>query len=195
MIKKRKSTNLLKRLTKRRQSIIQEEISLLQNLHYPNEEKQNAELPPGVRYLDRGSLLTDKKPILNFVKIIIKNVCGSVSAQSYKQLGLRMTQVAKLKVCDRQTNPVFCACVKLAAGNVSLQAQNLHLLCSEYSTKVFNTLVNEYIKQDKFMQKNNVQLMLRDKLKFFASQSQKSKSQKQKSQTSKRQSRGRTYND
>ena len=57
MIKKRKSTNFLKRLTKWRQSIIQEEISLLQNLHCPNEEKQNTELPPGVRYLDRGSLL------------------------------------------------------------------------------------------------------------------------------------------
>ena len=185
MIKKRKSTNFLKRLTKRRQSIIQEEISLLQNLHYPNEEKQNTELPPGVRYLDRGSLLIVKKPIFNFVKIIIKNVCGSVSTQSYNQLGLRMTQVAKLKVCDRQTKSMFCACVKLAAGNVSLQAQNVHLLCSEYSTKIFNTVVNEYIKRDKFMQKNNAQLMLRDKLKFFASQSQKYKSQKPKSQTSK----------
>ena len=185
MIKKRKSTNFLKRLTKQRQSIIQEEISLLQNLHYPNEEKQNTELPPGVRYLDRGSLLIVKKPIFNFVKIIIKNVCGSVSAQSYNQLGLRMTQVAKLKVCDRQTKSMFCACVNLAAGNVSLQAQNVHLLCSEYSTKIFNTVVNEYIKRDKFMQKNNAQLMLRDKLKFFASQSQKYKSQKSKSQTSK----------
>ena len=96
-----------------------------------------------------------------------------------------MTQVAKLKVCDRQTKSMFCACVKLAAGNVSLQAQNVHLLCSEYSTKIFNTMVNEYIKRDKFMQKNNAQLMLRDKLKFFASQSQKYKSQKPKSQTSK----------
>lgn len=148
------------------------------SLHYSKEEKQSIELPSGVRYLDRGNLLIVKKPILNFVKVIIKNVCGSVNAPSHKRLGLKMTQVAKLKVCDRQMKSMFCACVKLAAVNVSLQAQNVHLLCSEFSTKIFNTLVNEYIKRDKFIQKNSAQLMLRDKLKFFAAQSQSKKKRK-----------------
>lgn len=85
-----------------------------------------------------------------------------------------MTQVAKLKVWNRQTQSMFCACVKLAAGNLSLHIQNVHLLCSEFSTKIFNTLVNEYLKRDKFIRKNTAQLMLRDK-KIFAAQSQTKK--------------------
>ena len=175
MIKKRQSVKFLRRLTKSRRSTMQHELHLLQTLHYSKEEKPSIELPPGVRFLDHGKLLIVKKPILNFVKVIIKNVCGSVNTQSYKQLGLKMTQVAKLKMCNRQTQSMFCACVKLAAGNLSLQIQNVNLLCSEFSTKIFNTLVNEYLKRDKFIQKNTAQLMLRDKLKFFAAQSQTKK--------------------
>ena len=178
MIRKRKSVKFLKRLTKKRQSMIQDEILLLESLHYSKEEKQNIELPPGIRYLDRGNLIIVKKPILNFVKVIIKNVCGNVNIQSHKQFGLKMTQVAKLKLCDRQTKFMFCACVKLAAGHHSLTTQTVHLLCSELSAKIFNTLVNEYVKRDKFIQKNSAQLMLRDKLKFFAAQSQSRKKRK-----------------
>ena len=178
MIRKRKSVQFLKRLTKKRQSMIQDEILLLESLHYSKEEKQNIELPPGIRYLDRGNLIIVKKPILNFVKVIIKNVCGNVNIQSHKQFGLKMTQVAKLKLCDRQTKSMFCACVKLAAGHHSLTTQTVHLLCSELSAKIFNTLVNEYIKRDKFIQKNSAQLMLRDKPKFFAAQSQSQKKRK-----------------
>ena len=107
---------------------MQHELHLLQTLHYSKEEKPSIELPPGVRFLDRGKLLIVKKPILNFVKMIIKNVCGSVNSQSYKQFGLKMTQGAKLKMCNRQTQSMFCACVKLAAGNLSLPECKLAML-------------------------------------------------------------------
>ena len=170
MIKKRKSAKYLKRLTKKRQAAIHLELCLLQSLHYSEQEKQNTDLPFGIQYLDRGNLLIVKKPILNFVNVLIKNVCGNVNMESYKLLGSKMTQVAKLKVGDRQTKSMFYACVKLAAGKIALDTHSLQLICLEYSTKVFNTLVNEYIKRDKFIQKNTAQLMLRDKLKYFATQ-------------------------
>ena len=44
---------------------MQHELHLLQTLHYSKEEKPSIELPPGVRFLDRGKLLIVKKPILN----------------------------------------------------------------------------------------------------------------------------------
>ena len=180
MIKKRKSAKFLKRLTKKKQAMIQLELCLLQNLHYSEQEKQKTEIPFGIQHLDRGNLIIVKKPILNFVKVIIKNVCGNVNKESYQHLGAKMTQVAKLKVSDRETKSMFCACVKLAAGNVSLDKHSLQLLCLEYSTKIFNTLINEYIKRDKFIQKNTAQLMLRDKLKYFATQPKCKKTSKKK---------------
>ena len=95
MIKKRKSAKFLKRLTKKKQAMIQLELCLLQNLHYSKQEKKN-EIPFGIQHLDRGNLLIVKKPILNFVKVIIKTVCGNVNKESYQHLGAKMTQVAKI---------------------------------------------------------------------------------------------------
>lgn len=70
-------------------------------------KKTQTKLPPGIYYLDRGNLLIVKKPILNFVRVIIKKVCESVNNESLKKLGLKMTKVAKLKLCDRQTKFMF----------------------------------------------------------------------------------------
>ena len=56
-----------------------------------------------------------------------------------------MSQIAKLKLFDRQTKNMFLTCLK------SL------------------TLLNEYVEKDKIIHNNTAQLMLRDKLKFFAS--------------------------
>ena len=76
---------------------------------------------------------------------------------SYQHLGPKMTQVAKLKVSDRQTKSMLCACVKLATGNIAIPTNILQMLCLEYSTKIFNTLVNEYIKRDNFVQNSTAQ--------------------------------------
>ena len=68
-------------------------VLLLQSLHYSDQEKQNADLPLGIQYLDRGNLLIVKKPFFDFVKVIIKHVCGNVNMASYQHLGTKMTHL------------------------------------------------------------------------------------------------------
>ena len=177
MIKKRKSSKFVSRLTKKHQKSIQSELYLLQQLHFSDEEKQKCQLPAGLKFLDRGSLLIVKKPIFNFTRLIIRRVCNCVNKESHKKLGLQMTRIAKLKFNDRESKSMFLACVKLASGNKSLQYEDVCNLFTELCNKVFNTLINEYVKRDKFMQKDTAQLMLRDKLKFFAAKPRKTKQQ------------------
>ena len=76
MIKKRKSSKFVSRLTKKRQKLMASELHLLQQLYYSDEEKQKCQLPPGLKFLDRGSLLIVKTPIFNFTRLIIRKVCN-----------------------------------------------------------------------------------------------------------------------
>lgn len=120
MIRKRKSSKFHRRFTKKRQSMLQNELCLLEQLHISNSEKERVKLPSGIKCLDRGNLLIVKKPIFNFARAVIKNVCSNVNSLSHQRLGLKMSHVAKLKLFDRQTKNMFLACLKLATGDTSL---------------------------------------------------------------------------
>ena len=171
MIKKRRSSKFHRRFTVKRQGMLKKELQLLEQLHLSKSEKECVNLPAGIKFLDRGNLLIVKKPIFNFARTVIKKVCADVNSLSHQRLGLKMSQIAKLKLFDRQTKNMFLACLKLATGDTSLSLQCTNGLYVEYCTKMFNTLLNEYVKKDKFVHNNTAQLMLRDKLKFFATKS------------------------
>ena len=177
MITRRKSSMFISRLTKKRQKSMQSDLHLLQQLHYSDEQKQKCQLPSGLKFLDRGNLFIVKRPIFNFTKLLIRKVCNCVNKESYKKLGLQMTHIAKLKFNTRESKSMFLACVNLAPGNKSLQHEHVSVIFSELCNKIFNTLINEYVKRDKFMHKDTAQLMLRDKLKFFAANPRKKKQQ------------------
>lgn len=84
-------SNLLRMIKKQesRKSLLQDELCLLETIYFSSEEKQTEEVLLGIRYLDRGNLLMVQKPILNFKKLVIENVCSSIINESYKQLGLK----------------------------------------------------------------------------------------------------------
>ena len=169
MIKKRRSSKFHGRFTMKRQAVLKKKLNILEQLYMSNSEKESEKLPHGIKFLDRGNLLIVKKPIFNFARSIIRKVCVDVNRHSHQRLGLKMSQIAKLKLFDRQTKNMFLACLKLLSGDKSLDLQFISGLYNEYCTKIINTLLNEYVKKDKFIHNNTAQLMLRDKLKFFAS--------------------------
>ena len=64
---------------------------------------------------------------------------------------------------------MFCACVQPIPQCESQDNKAVTSVYTEFSEKLFDTIVNEFIKRDKFLNNRTAQLMLRDKLKFYAS--------------------------
>ena len=70
---------------------------------------------------------------------------------------------------------MFCSCVRKVTGCDSTYNNAILNVHKEFSSKTFNTMMNEFIKGDKFLGNNTAQLMLRDKLKFYANKKQSAK--------------------
>lgn len=171
MIRKRFSSKYLKRLTKQRQEKMTEERSLLRKLCLSKTEKKAFvhKLPVGFLSLDKGNLLVVKSPILNFVRVLTKEIGTNINNTAYSRLGCKMTHVAKLKLSNNKgLQFMFCSCVKSASSCNTLTHSELTTIYKELADKLFNTIVNEFVKRDKFTQNSTAQLMLRDKLKSIA---------------------------
>ena len=179
MIKKRQSPKYTKRLSAAKVTIINQEIDILKAMCFSKEEKDSIKhtLPVGFNAYDRGNLLVMKQPIINFVRVLAREISTTVNKAAYVNLGSKMSKVAKLKLTSNKGLKVmFCSCVRKVSGcdcTHNIAILNVH---KEFTTKTFNTLMNEFIKRDKFLQNSTAQLMLRDKLKFYANKRQQKKS-------------------
>lgn len=126
-------------------------------------------LPTGFITYDKGNLLVVRPSVLNFVGVFAREISTTVNTAAYAKLGGQMSKIAKLKLANNKgLKTMFCSCVKKALGCDSLNNDIMLSIHKEFSSKIFSTLMNEFIKRDKFIRNSTAQLMLRDKLKFFA---------------------------
>lgn len=178
MIKKRQSLKYVKRLSPAKQTIVNQEIHILKAMCLSNEEKEKVKhmLPVGFNAYDRGNLLVIHTYILNFVRVLAREISTTVNTAAYAKLGSNMAKVAKLKLASNKGLKVmFCSCVRKVTGCDSTYNNAVLNVHKEFSSKTFNTMMNEFIKRDKFLGNNTAQLMLRDKLKFYANKKQLAK--------------------
>ena len=70
---------------------------------------------------------------------------------------------------------MLCACVQSIQRCESQDNTAVTSIYKTFSEKLFYTVANEFIKRDKFLNNRTAQLMLRDKLKFYASSKQDNK--------------------
>ena len=178
MIKKRQSTKYVRKLIPAKQTIVNQEIHILKSLCLSKQEKENIKhmLPVGFTAFDRGNLLVINTHILNFVRVLAREISTTVNTATYAKLGSKMSKVAKLKLASNKGLKVmFCSCVRKVTGCDSTYNNAVLNVHKEFSSKTFNTMMNEFIKRDKFLGNNTAQLMLRDKLKFYANKKQSAK--------------------
>ena len=84
-----------------------------------------------------------------------------------------MSKIAKLKLASNKGLKVmFCSCVRKVTGCDSTYNNAVLNVHKKFSAKTFNTMMDEFIKRDKLLRNNTAQLMLRDKLKFYANKKQ-----------------------
>ena len=178
MMKKRKLSRYNKRLyTKKKISLIIE-LDILKNTCLSKSEKERAKetLPIGFTSYDKGHLLVVRPVILNIVRLLVKEISINISASAYSKLGCRMMKIARLKLTNNKgLKDMFCTCVRSIPECKSQENEIINSLYKEFSDKLFNTIANEFIKRDKFLNNRTAQLMLRDKLKFYASSKQDKK--------------------
>lgn len=119
MVKKRKSRKYAKRLSPAKQTIVNQEIHILKAMCLTNEEKGRVKhmLPVGFTAYDRGNLLVIHTPILNFVRVLAREISTTVNTAAYAKLGSNMSKVAKLKLASNKGLKVmFCSCVRKVTG-------------------------------------------------------------------------------
>ena len=171
MIKKRQSPKCYKRLIPSKQAAVNQETYILKSVCLSKQEKDNVinMLPVGFNAFDRGNLLVTHTHILNVVRVLAREISTTVNTTAYAKLGSSMSKIAKLKLASNKGLKVmFCSCVRKVTGcdfTYNNAILNIH---KEFSSKFFNTLMIEFIKRDNFLGNNTAQLMLRDKLKFYA---------------------------
>ena len=81
MIKKRQSPKYTKRLSAAKVTIINQEIAILKAMCFSKEEKDSIKhtLPVGFNAYDRGNLLVMKQPIINFVRVLAREISTTVN--------------------------------------------------------------------------------------------------------------------
>ena len=181
MMKKRKSSRYLTRLSTKKKLAFSTELDILKNMCLSKSEKERVKdtLPSGFASFDKGYSLVMRRVILNIARLLVKEISLNTSSPAYSKLGCRMLKVAKLKWTNNKgLKDMFCTCVYSIPECKSQMNETTASLYKEFSDKLFNTTANEFIKRDKFLTNNTAQLMLRDKLKFYASAKQDSKTPK-----------------
>ena len=103
MIKKRESPKYTKRLIPAKQTIVKKEIHILKSLCLSKQEKDKIKhlLPVGFNAYDRGNLLVIHTHILNFVRVLAREISTTVNKAAYAKLGSKMSKVAKLKISQQ----------------------------------------------------------------------------------------------
>ena len=178
MVKKRKSARLNKRLSTAKKILFTSELSILNNmcLSKPEKETMKDTLPIGFISYDRGNLLVMRPVILNITRLLIKEISSNISSSAYSKFGSRMMKIARIKLTNNKgLKDMFCACVQSIPQCESQDNTAVTSIYKEFSEKLFNTIANEFVKRDKFLNNRTAQLMLRDKLKFYASSKQDNK--------------------
>ena len=178
MMKKRKSHRYCKRLSSIKKILLATELNILKSMCLTNSEKEaiKGTLPTGFTSYDKGNLLVVRPVILNIVRLLIKEISSNISSSAYSKLGCRMMKIARIKLTNNKgLKDMFCTCIQSIPRCVSEDNNVISSIYKEFSDKLFNTIGNEFIKRDKFLNNRTAQLMLRDKLKFYASSKQDKK--------------------
>lgn len=141
-------------------------------------DKQNIykKLPVGFQVLDRGNLLVMKPRILQFVRHFSILFKTNVNSVKFSSLGSQMFKIAKLVTQNsKATKTTFLDSANFVSGATSIPADAVLNVYKEFTDKLFNTVSNEFMKKVKFLSLNTAQVMLRDKLKVYASKSASSR--------------------
>ena len=173
MLRKRFSDKYYRRLTAKRQHLTKSESNLLRPMCLSKAEKQSltTKLPVGFQVLDKEHLLVLKPRILQFVRHFSILFKTNVNSQKYSSLGSQMFKIAKKnknKKKTRQHELCFLVMPKMCV-EILLFQRTLSRMCTPNSQRNCNTMANEYMKKVKFLSLTAAQVMLRDKLKVYAS--------------------------
>ena len=157
MVKKRKSARLNKRLSTAKKILFTSDLSILNNmcLSKPEKETMKDTLPIGFISYDRGNLLVVRPVVLNIIRLLIKEISSNISSSAYSKFGSRMMKIARIKLTNNKgLKDMFCACVQSIPQCESQDNTAVTSIYKEFSEKLFNTIANEFIKRDKFLNRD-----------------------------------------
>ena len=170
MLRKRFSKKYYKNLTLNRQLLTKQESKLLRLMCLSKAEKQSEKLPVGFQMLDKGHLLVLKPRMLQFVRHFSILFRTNVNSQKYTSLGPQLFKVAKLVTTNsKTTRTMFFDSAHNVCGKTDIPEDAILNVYKEFTEKLFNTMANEHLKKVKFLSLTAAQVMLRDKLKVYAS--------------------------
>ena len=178
MLRKRFSNKYYRRLTLKRQLLTKHESKLLRLMCLTKAEKQSAnnKLPVGFQVLDRGHLLVLKPRILQFVRHFSILFRTNVNSLKYTSLEPQLFKIAKLITMNsKTTRTMFMDSAYSVCGKTTLPEDAIQNVYKEFTEKIFNTMANEHLKKVKFLSLTTAQVMLRDKLKVYASKTSSSR--------------------